>query len=533
MTIEVNVTGTGSWLGHISNIESYQVSESSTPIDPGDTSGATGTFRFSVNEKAAGNETLFLLNSNIELVDSLQGRIPGVVSGISTNNGVTTVTADSRLNLLHARVHAEPHVGTLASAFAYYLGLAGITTDYLVDASIASTPVVLQGWYDDLWLRLKQLNAVFQVEISLVSGIIVMRPIRTRIAQIQNISDEQWSVDNNELAQFIEVWYYQNQNKTNALVHPVDIYVDANVLQQGAGEDRTWQFPLRSTPSSINKPLPVDSVDKFYEGPLSVYSIIDREDNPVSAAWWTANGGDVSVTISDDYEKLFVRVITPISPDGPFSFAGAEQVGDSVDKFNTLKITGSGVFHNRQLLTMPTGAPVARTAQDVGATIDNKNISTLADAYGAAIRAGGKYASADQKISLDATAINKRGESGQIQYPTFDDFNTANAGQLFSQFNTTWSGKTFQQFTDFYYAQVADTFPNQAFGNTGGARVLFRDAYYRIRPANIDPMGVNLEAERDTIVGDFNTRWAGKLFSDFNTRWVGKTFEDYSIAPLW
>lgn len=533
MSIEVNVTGTGSWLGHVSNIGNYNVTESSTPIDPGDTSGATGSVDFTVDEKAAGNETLFLMNSDIELVDTLQGRIPGVVTGVSSNNGSVKITADSRLVLLHARVTALPHVGTLASAFEYYLSLAGITSEYLTDASVASTPVVLQGWQDDLWLRLKQLCAAYEVEISLVSGIIVLRPIRTRTAELGTVSDENWSVSNNQLAQYVQAYYYNNEDKSNALVFPVDVYDDTSIIQIGAGEDRTWEFSIRSTPLTVNKPLPQNSVNKFYSGPLSVYSIIDREEVPVTAAWWTANGGDVSVTVAEDYSKIFVRVISPTSPNGPFSFAGVEQIGDATAKYNTLKITGSGVFYNKQLLTGPTGAPLARTAQDVGTTVDNPNISTIADGYEALMKAVGKYASPSQTIDLYATVINRKGDSGQIQYPTFEDFNTANVGKTFAQFDVTWAGKTFSQFTAFYYAQVADTFENQAFGNSAGARARYGSAFYRIRSATIDPLGVRLSAERDTIFGDHNTRWAGNTFAQFDTRWAGKTFEDYAIAPLW
>jgi hypothetical protein len=66
-----------------------------------------------------------------------------------------------------------------------------------------------------------------------------------------------------------------------------------------------------------------------------------------------------------------------------------------------------------------------------------------------------------------------------------------------------------------------------------GARVKFRDAWYRIRSSNISESGVSYSAERDTLITEFNDRWTGKTFAQFDTQFTGKLFEDFAVIPLW
>jgi hypothetical protein len=191
------------------------------------------------------------------------------------------------------------------------------------------------------------------------------------------------------------------------------------------------------------------------------------------------------------------------------------------------------VFFDKKLITVPTGAPLSKTATVVGVTIDNPFISTLEDAYSAAMLAAGRYASPQQTLSVSATVINRAGEPGSIVYPTFANFDSAQVGKTFSQFDTSVGSMTFAQFTEQQFALVADSFANQAFGNVAGARVKFRDSWYRIRNATVTPETINFNAERDTIFDDFTTAWTGKTFAQFNSRWSGKTFEDFGVISLW
>jgi hypothetical protein len=194
---------------------------------------------------------------------------------------------------------------------------------------------------------------------------------------------------------------------------------------------------------------------------------------------------------------------------------------------------GTGVFFDKQKLTLPTGVPSSKTAQVVGVTVDNPFISTLSDAYSFGSIAAGKWGSASQTLNVNTVGINRSGISGALTYPTFNDFNGTQGTNTFSTFNTAQGSNTFEQFNAQQFALVASTFENQAFGNVAGARVKYRDSWYRIRSASINESSVSYSAERDTLIGEFNTAWSGKTFADFTTQFTGKLFEDFGVIPLW
>lgn len=535
MPIELTVSGNGKFAGHKTNLISYTADEESTPLDPADTSGGYGQLKFDAIEDPAPDGSALLLNDMVTLVDGSNGSTMGVVSGVDMTDGIVTITADSRLGLLRARAQAQPYSGTLGGAFTYYLALVGLTDGLAVDASIASAPVSFPGWYGEVYLYLKQMCAAFEVEMSLASNNVVLRPVRTRIVQNLRDTARSWSISNGSLAQNIEIYYYSNTQRTSYLAYPPNVYTDSPAIGPlDSGQLMTLNVELSASLSSVNQPVAVSSVDMLTTGPSSLYTVLDRENNIVDPTWWNDNGGSVTVTLGADTRSLDITVIGANDQDGLTAPYRIAQIGDDGQPQNTLKITGTGVFFGKELLTIPTGADPARTAQDVGATIDSEFISTRSQAYTAGMKTAGAYAAATQTVDISATVINRRNERGEVTYPTFDFFNDdLGSTATFSQFSTTWTGQTFNDFGAYYLAQVIGNFENQAFGNAAGARVLFREAWYRVRKAQVTPSLISYSAERDTLVSDFNTVWSGSTFAQFNTRWSGKTFEDMAVIPLW
>jgi hypothetical protein len=533
MAIELTITGNGKFGGHSTSLINYSADEDSTPTDPNDSSGGYGQLTFEAVEDEDSDGSPLLINDGVTLSDGSNGRTGGVVTAVEANDGIVTVTSSSRIGILRARAQAQPYSGTLAGAFAYYLSLAGVVSGYTVDATIASRPVAFPGWNDEVFVAVKRLCAAQEVEMSLVSNNIVLRPLRTRIAQNVHDTARGWSITNNDLAQNIEIYYYLNQQRTNYLAYPPDISIESpSIGPVGDGETVILTADLSSSLSAVNQPIPVTDVDPWYTGPDSVYTVIGKDNQPVDPIWWQTHGGSITAVIGEDTRTLTITVVGATDTEGltaPYRIAQM----DGEDTINTLKVTGTGVFFNKQLITIPTGAEVARTAQVVGATVDNEFITTLAEAYTAGLRTAQSYGSPDQQIRISATVVNRTGEHGSVKYPTFNDFNTINAGKTFNTFNTATGSTTFDQFADAYYLLVADNFENQAFGNAAGARVKFRDAWYRARKATITPEQIDYTAERDTMFSDLNTVWSGKTFADFNTRWAGKSFEDMAVIPLW
>lgn len=532
VAIEVEIVGNGKYAGSRSSITSYTVTEDSTPLDPADSSGGTGTITFGAKEDPAYDGSVLLLNDTINLSDTGSGTTTGRVNGVSASNGIATITADGRLNLLNSTGDIPPIDGTLDEAVRQILALAGITTGIFVDVSLRSIPVKARGGNKNYWFMLKEMCSALQIEVALVSDNIVVRPPRERTAFMGKIKSESHSVKNVDLAQSVEVAYYNYVEVSNGMVYPYGGWnSEVSVYQVDAGETRTINIPVDVALSSLSQPTMVSFVDQYYTGPTSVYAIAGNDGLPISPTLWANYGGSLTVAIGEDGESIDVTV-TGMTEAVYAPYQIAMSSGAS-NYYSSLRIIGTGLGFKRELLRVPTGAPAEKASQEVGTTVDNPWIDTKADAYAAAFRAAGKYASPQQSLEISATFINRAGESGSYVYPTFADFNPTVAGDTFADFNGDWSGQSFEDFNEYQFSLVQDDFTNQVFGNVGGARLPFRDAIYRIRTASIAQNGITTaSSESDTLFSDFNPIWAGEDFDAFNTQFAGLKFEDFAVIPL-
>lgn len=547
MVTSITVTGTGKFAGNTTNIVQYEVTEDSTPIDPSDTSGGYGQVSFTAVEDIAANGTILLLSDQVELVDTYRGRTIGVVDAVDTSQGdenhagISRVTADSRLSILRAPVTAAPYTGTLGGAITYYLGLAGVTTGIVIDSSITNRSVTYPGWTGELFVALKRMLAAQEIEMSLVSNNITFRPIRTRLVRKFRDSEENWSASNSNLAQFVEVYNYNNVWRSNNVFYPLNgVYQSLNPLGPvGAGEQLVVSIPI--TPSgvgkgvslaSVNQPVPQDSIALDYTGNQSVYTIMDKNGVPMPAALWTQNGGSVTAAIGPDGTTVTVSVTGALdltNQYAPYTLG----IKDGTETYSTLRLTGTGVFYDKQLNTIPTGVPASLTAVLVGTTVDNPMISTQVEAYTAGYKTARKYSGINQVVNITATSVNNPQEIGQLVYPTISFVDSQRSGQTVGQVDTAWNGQTVKQEQDYWYGFVADTFENQTYGNVAGARALFRTAWYRIRSARIRDDLVTYSAEYDTTVDDVQSARSGMTIAQVEARYAGLKINDEALIPLW
>ena len=119
MAVTVTVTGSGTFNGKSSNLGSYQVSEESTPTNPLDSSGGTGSISFDVT---ATPDTLLLMNDTVTLSDGTNGITTGEVTDVSDSDGLVQVQADTRLKNLVADRIVPPFHGDLGDALRAILG---------------------------------------------------------------------------------------------------------------------------------------------------------------------------------------------------------------------------------------------------------------------------------------------------------------------------------------------------------------------------------------------------------------------------
>jgi hypothetical protein len=509
--------------------KSFSVAEDATPVDPSNLAAGVGQFTIDFPEPA---DASTYHDKIVVLGDGSQGLTTGTVSGLSSTNGDLTVTADSRMALLAVARNANPFNGTLGNAFRYYLGLVGITTGIVIDSAIDGRAVSFPGWSGVVWDNIKQMCVAMQVETSLVSNNIVLRALRQRTAQQYRNSSIVWATDSSGLAQSVEVYYYQNTFQAAGLAYPAGGYTtDVQVITVGAGETTTVDAPINGSVSSINQPTCVSSVGPVdYSG--SVYTVIGQDGTPISPTVWNAAGGKIAATINADTASLTIVVTGANLTNAPFQIAFTS-TNTTIGTYPSLRITGTGVFTNRQKLTMVTGVDPTKVSNVVGATIDNPYINTVDDAARVGLWALKAYGTPKYTLTIITKGINRLGDTGSYTYPTVADFNLLMAGMTVAQFNTMFAGYTVGQFNSYMAALSQNNFTNQAFGNVAGARFRYRDSMFRISSVqSITPDLVSFTATEDTTIADFNTVWAGATIAQFNAQWAGLTMADFALAPL-
>lgn len=561
MAVELSVAGNSAYAGTITNITDYSAVEDATPIEPSSARGGVGQLIITAVENAAANGTITLLDDELTLTDGSSGTTTATVSGIDATAGIASITADSRLSKLLYTRSATPQNTTMEQTFRYYLALAGITTG-IVFEPVTTMPyrygvndlIPTPGWTDVIFDRLRQFAIVCGAEVSLVSNNIVFRPLRQRVAENKRDTTISSTVRRGQMARAIEINYYQNEYRVNGQVYPDNgVWTsDVPVYQVDAGETLTVNVPVKASLESIIQPTCVAYVGRYDTG--SVYSVVGQDGLAIVPAQWTSNGGSVTVAVGEDPSTLDITIVGARTTQSPYRIA----VGAGAsDVYSSLRLQGTGTYFDMRTLNIPTGVADSVTPQLVGVTVDNQYVSTITDAYDLGIRTAMLYAGYEQTISVNTTGINRPDVSNNAQYPTFADFNTGMngktpvwTGRTFANFNTSWSGNTFDQFNEYYYSQVRSDFNNQAFGNVAGARVRYRDTWYRIDNASITPTSVAYTATADTMFADFTTAWTlavnedftgggvtGKTtpytFNDFAAIQAGRTFNDFTLSPLW
>lgn len=569
----------------------YSVTEASSPLAAGDSSGAVGTFSLTLpipdqfiplgtviggygygegpyGSGPYGGSTFvstpntpwkvireigpqILIDKSVRIEDPRKGFTLGTITASteSRDGGSIELSGISRLGTLNVYgVQAQPFAGTLRDAFTYYLGLAGVTTDLFVDDEVGDRPVVFPGWNGELWYYLKLMAAAQDCDVSLVSGIILLRAIRKRVATSNRDTSRGISTGSNTLAQAVEVYQYSNREITNELVYPPGGWVpEVQVLTVNAGETTEYTLELSSSVSSIQDPVMQTFVPKSYDS-SSVYTIVGDDGLAVPPALWAANGGSLSVSISRDTTHLVVKLQ---GATGIPTTAGVASQGFSValgsdvsgNRYSTLRIVGTGVAFNKVKKRIRTGVPEERTATDVGVTIDNPFISTVDDLYRTGTRAAKQYAGVTMSLRGDVIAINRRGDSGVVTYPTY--------GQVQESLTSSLGTPTYSDVEDYYFPLSLNSYESvrqhwfevfrdddvdQVFGNAAGARIFDQRTrrWYRIREASPSPGGISLgSADDDLIMGDVQNLYNDLTYGSVQDLLGLFTYREAELAGLW
>lgn len=540
MGVKTTITG-HDWAP--SEPQAYSVQEASTPIAVTDSSGSVGMFSVTFPMGANFSRWLTTQGAAISLEDSRKGFILGTVDSVSDNSGMVTLTCISRMGLVNLyRVQAKPYIGTLGGAFAYYLSLAGVTSGFTVDETIAGRPIKIVGWKGDLWYQLKALAAAHLTEIALVSGIIVLRPIRQREAiRGRDIQAPGRQYPGTPIAQFVEVYHYDTETLSHDPIYPPQGWnPEVPILTVQAGEVLEQVVQLEASVHSVNQPVYTQTIAPEFAR-ASVYNAVGDDGLPISAAAWADKGGSLRVKINEDTTSL---TITITGPTGLPRRGGGELQSYSIamaasggsNRYSSLRLVGSGVRFMREVLRFPTGVPAERAQTEVGVTIDNPFLSTLNEVYTAGTRAAREYSGRKLTLSGTVSAINQLGEKGIISLPTYAEVKARFSGMTYAQVKADPSiaGKSYGQIVEDFRAERRNEFENQVWGNVGGARVWDdrTSRFYRIRTATSVRESIQFTAEDDLAYADVKERYAGMTYAQVKALYGGMSYRDVTLVGL-
>lgn len=550
--IFVRLSGTGRFYGGPSNVINYSYSEGSTPLVPGDQSGAIGDVSIDVLDIS--DTSILLYKDEFFLQDNLHGGVIGNVETVSGSNDVVTMGGRSILSFLNVERIIPPRRNTIGNILEGVLADVGVTTNIIKDQQLPPSTVNAPGFEGDVWVYVKELCAAFEIEITVVREFIVIRPARTRKIDATNLLERNWQIQDNTLAQQFDVVYYNYEQVEDFLVYPKGGWEpEVQVYQVGSNETVTFDIPVDFYLTHVNQPTVQANVAKNYTGPASVYAVSGNDGLPITPQQWTAQGGDMSFEIVGDGTVIEVTVTGPDFEElAPYTIG----LNDGSSSYSTLRITGDGMNFNREVWTEKTGLTADDTPVVNGGEIDNPAIDTLADAKRFALFARRLYSLPQQTFTTSSRTFPRlEGTVPTVLFPTFADFaDTLPSGYAFTNFNADYSGLTFDDFT----VELGNAVP-QGFGEVSGARVRLDDAMYRVRNVTISPEQVGIDAEYDTLFSDLDdvyvsalwsdleAGWGGlgaawsnvlvlafdqKTFNDFNTFFNNTNFKDFALIPM-
>lgn len=550
---------------HTFEATEYSVTEAATPLAAGDSSGSVGLIEFTIpapdpdipGTQDTGWKMLtkygpdILLDLPVRLSDARRGFTVGTVIGVNrTSAGTLQIQATSRLGSLNIYgVQAQPFVGTLEDAFEYYLSLAGITTGFLIDEALEGRPVVFPGWTGELWYHLKEMAQAQDCDISLVSGVIVLRPIRVRLASRGRDLERTRDLSAQTLAQAVEVYQYNNEPISNELVYPPGGWTpEVEVLNVNAGEWAEYTLELSASVNSIVTPVMQTFVAEN-EASNSVFTIVASDGLVVGPALWAARGGRFDVTVNPDTTSLKVRMYGPkniptASGRASTNFSVALASDTTGNRYSTLRILGSGVAFTKEKYRIRTGVPASRTGTDVGVTIDNPFISTVNDRCRAGTRAAKMYSGQVPTLSGSILSINRLGDTGSVTLPTYqftEDYldlqlpGTPTYGEVQTYYLTTSGLEKYRDVQEFWFVMVRDDFTNQVLGNVNGARIFDKESrrWYRIRSGTSTESRITFQAEDDLTNGDMEEFHISRTYGDVQVFLEGSTYKQAQLLGMY
>lgn len=472
MGVETNLPEIGN------EIIDFSVSLSVPALDPSSLDGDTGRVSLRALEK---KNLAKLRNSRFTLQDTTAGKLYSRVSNLQWGEGLLSLDAETMLNRLTAVVTIPPQGSPLNTGMNNVLTLVGMSATGLGPAA-----TVFPGWRGSLLDYLKYFCQVYLMEFvpsDTDPDVIVFRPIRQTMKEFP-LTSASLSIDDQLIAEKVEVAMYEYSSfNTNYEFTPIAVD-DMQILTVNPGETIEYDVQLNGWAASVNQPVPMDLVGPGERTDAGAYCVSGSDGLPIMAAQWAAQGGSLTVEVTEDPSILKVTLVAPAADTlpgvdggdrfGPYSIAATTTEGQLYD---SLHITGSGIRFTKTTKEFYTGTPQEVSRDSEGTLIENPWVSNVDRLFSLGVRAAQAYAGCTYTFQF---ASNNR---------------------------------------EAVRALVGARFP--------GDRVRFR-----VEEVTVTDSSTTFSGEMDTLFTDFNTAWTGKTFSDFSTANAGMTFDSWAAVPL-
>ena len=388
-------------------------------------------------------------------------------SGLSTSRLTISVPVD------------EGYDATLGYAIRYYLGLCGIPADNVViDSSIDRVRVSLQGWTGSVWNYFKMLCTAYNIEAVVKGDKVYIQPPSTNFLSLEAGAVLSRSTEMGTKSPTIDIANYNTSYTVNS-----PVYTSTSDFSVDLGEATTRRVSVEHWLKSVGQPIPVAGTPS--DVPASGYYLVTDANNLiVDPSWWTRGGGNVTVTVGD-WHDVTIRVAAPLEEapyTAPFKIAATLASGGP-----GMVLTGAGVFVDKQIIPLYTGAP---DSGDTARLVDNIFVGNLAMAKDRGMHAA-------QQEGGPTTSVR-----GKVAY-------LPDAG-------------------------------GDEFGGIAGTRIYYDGAYYRIRSANLSPGSISIDsadsattftdlvAAFSIVFDEFNVTYSGNTFTTFNAIFPTQTFTQFN-----
>lgn len=496
-------------------IITYSYSEDATPLDLNTAGSGAGQVEITIESADQARGSRLLVNNDLEIVDNYFGSLQFTDRHYTQgSDGTGTLTGETVAYKLNSYRAAPPIGGAgadLYEAILTYCALVGITPVIAseLQTKLAGIPVNFIGWVGNLWAHLEMLCQAVSLdtddntylEMAVIDNQLHFREaLKSEISISDRLTEKSLTVESYDASQFLTLNYYNTFYGSNRIVreqnpskniYAINEHVSiTDSMQVQAGETVVKRVKINASLESVNQPVAVAQITTLpfpLTGSFGEYVIVGSDDYPVDPAQWVGEGGSLLVRLTDVPDEIEIIVTAPKSVQLPTVDGSPEEVtlapykigveASDGAEYPALYITGTGVFFEKKLTTIPTGASSEYAPSLNTSSIDNLFICTKND-------------------------LLTRGVA---------------AAQVLCGPNVT------------YTATAVD---GLQFGSSVGSIVADYDTKFRITTIDFSEAEASISGKSYVSFSDFNSAWSGATFSDFGTENSGLTFNEFTVIPL-